>query len=563
MAILPQEGPVLRDPSRSAVITGRRNDILSGSPPLDRLFRHSRVRATTSLFCSFIHAGPILVLKSDLSVKPFHGTVRSLLSEFVDRESIGCAALLFGQAGSPGWLAAITAGVSPANCPWEPRGRDLEDMLYGKVPSPLNGIPEIYNHTFRADESVIAQDPVKRDDYTPLNEDPAEVLLIPVSLATNRIALFVFESDKQGVLPGSREKIQDEIQGYLFLLSRFYLALNSLGDTRHPFIIGTTGEWKEVEHFLLQSARYNFPVYISGERGTGKEVSADFIHFLSTRSNGPYRKVDCSTTAAQKDQSLFETDPSERTGEPDNPGLFESCEGGTLLLDNVEALTGTDQKKLLRILENGSTAGKEAETRNALPANVRIISVSSKPLEKQIERNEFRADLFDRLNVVKISMPPLRRWKGQLSILTDVFLRYLTGQEDISERQIDDSVIKVLEEYDFPGNCRELRQIIRRICLRGGGDRVRPGEVRNMLEIRKSPDRIEDIEIEGTNTLEEAILTAPDPNACRNRAEYFFLKYALEKTEGDVSKISRMWNCTRQNIYRLCRKHDISPSDFQ
>ena len=209
------------------------------------------------------------------------------------------------------------------------------------------------------------------------------------------------------------------------------------------------------------------PVLLLGETGVGKELFADTIHRLSPRRSGPLVKVSLSAMPHELLESeLFGHERGAFTHAVQaKKGLFEIARGGTVFLDDVDDIPSSMQPKLLRVLESRElmhVGGTET-----IPVDVRIVSASKVDLRELVDRGLFRADLFYRLNVVPVAIPPLRRRPEDVTLLASHFLRrFLSGEE----RTISPEAARALERYPWPGNVRELRNVIQRISLFAGSE---------------------------------------------------------------------------------------------
>jgi len=228
-------------------------------------------------------------------------------------------------------------------------------------------------------------------------------------------------------------------------------------------IIGGDPKLKEAIRLARTAAHSSSPVLITGETGTGKEMFAQAIHFESNYSNGPFVALNCGAVPRDLAESeLFGYEPGAFTDADKNgrPGKFELADGGTLFLDEVEELPPVMQSKLLRVLED-KVITRIGGTRS-LKVDVRIISATNDDLDLLIKENSFRRDLYYRLNVIQIHIPPLRKRKGDISLLVNHFLKKLSEELGKKIERVDSSFIEPLMNYDFPGNVRELQNIVER-----------------------------------------------------------------------------------------------------
>jgi len=224
-------------------------------------------------------------------------------------------------------------------------------------------------------------------------------------------------------------------------------------------------------------------VLVAGERGTGKELVARAIHLGSKRADGPYEKLNCAAVPAELIESeLFGHESGAFTGATkQRKGKFERASGGTLFLDEVGDMPSNMQAKLLRVLQEGEierVGGSEL-----LNVDVRVVAATNKPLRKEIEEGRFRADLYDRLNVLPLRVPPLRERSEDIGLLAAHFLRQACQNNDRRGKSLSDGAMKLLQKYDYPGNVRELRNLVERIVILTPGDQITETDARALLPI--------------------------------------------------------------------------------
>ena len=228
-------------------------------------------------------------------------------------------------------------------------------------------------------------------------------------------------------------------------------------------IIGQSRQILQLRKTILKFARSQAPVFIEGESGTGKELVARQIHAQSARSEAPFVAVNCGAIPGELMESeLFGHVKGSFTGAiSDNPGLFKAAEGGTLFLDEVADLPLAMQVKLLRVLQEKSVrpVGTQAEQ----DIDVRIISASHKKLVDLVEKGQFRQDLFYRINVIDIRVPPLKERRADIPLLAEHILSQLADNNQ-PIYSITEAAIDKLLHYDFPGNVRELENLLEKAC---------------------------------------------------------------------------------------------------
>lgn len=237
-------------------------------------------------------------------------------------------------------------------------------------------------------------------------------------------------------------------------------------------IVGRTEPMQQVFKLIGQLAASDATALITGESGTGKELVARAIYSHSGRSQQPFLAINCAAIPEQLLESeLFGHERGAFTGATGQRiGKFEQCNGGTIFLDEIGDMTPATQTKILRVLQSGTFERVGGNT--PLKVDVRVIAATNKPLEQAVAARQFREDLFYRLNVVRIPMPPLRERKEDVRLLVDYFLRKFAREQGIQPKAIMPHVIKALERYHWPGNVRELENVLRRAHVVAKGDAI-------------------------------------------------------------------------------------------
>ena len=232
-------------------------------------------------------------------------------------------------------------------------------------------------------------------------------------------------------------------------------------------MVGISSEIKAIKELIEKVAPTDAKVLITGENGSGKELVARWLHQKSKRANGPLIEVNCASIPSELIESeLFGHEKGSFTSAfAQKKGKFELAEGGTLFLDEIGDMSLSAQAKVLRALqENKITRVGGVKEINV---NVRIISATNKNLEKEIEKENFRSDLFHRINVIPIHVPSLDQRKEDIPILADYFLNLICSEMGISKKNMSANAIKILQEKTWPGNIREFRNLIERLIILG------------------------------------------------------------------------------------------------
>lgn len=258
--------------------------------------------------------------------------------------------------------------------------------------------------------------------------------------------------------PLDLDKLRELVQSALRLQARE----GDTGTEANSRLLGVSAQIQDLKKQVNKLARSQAPVHISGESGTGKEVVARLIHANGPRSDGPFIPVNCGAIPAELVESeLFGHVKGSFTGAYENKrGLFEAAEGGTLFLDEIADLPMSMQVKLLRAIQEKSIRPVGAS--QELPVDVRILSATHKVLAEEVKQERFRTDLFYRINVIELKLSSLRERAEDIPVLAQHFVERLATEWQIDIPQISPPALKALCSYSFPGNVRELENIIER-----------------------------------------------------------------------------------------------------
>jgi two-component system response regulator HydG len=252
--------------------------------------------------------------------------------------------------------------------------------------------------------------------------------------------------------------------------------------------VGNSAPWVEVLKVAETVAPTESTVLLQGESGTGKEVVARYLHELSARANGPFLSINCGALPESLLESeLFGHVRGSFTGAVrDKQGLFTAAGAGTFFLDEIGETTPATQVKLLRVLQHREVIPVGAT--EAIPINTRLIAATNRDLEEEIKRGAFRTDLFYRLNVIAIHLPPLRQRREDIPVLAELFLRRTAESNGERQKSLDPDVVEVLHSYAWPGNVRELENALERAALLTKGDVIGiPSLPERIVERRSEP----------------------------------------------------------------------------
>ncbi len=270
-------------------------------------------------------------------------------------------------------------------------------------------------------------------------------------------------------------------------VSRLIERKRLIGSTR---IIGKTPLMREVIERVAQYSRVNSTVMISGESGTGKELVAQAIHRLSGRRLKPFIAVNCGAIAeGVLESELFGHEKGSFTGATSlRKGHFEFAHGGTIFLDEVGEMPRNVQVKLLRVLEEREIMRVGGSQR--IKVDVRVVAATNRNLELEVERGAFRRDLYYRLKVLSIHVPPLRERRDDIPLLFDSFIQQFCRENNRTFAGIDEDALEVLRNYDWPGNVRELRNLAESIAVLSPGSRIRARDIPEQIYRRGHPARL-------------------------------------------------------------------------
>ena len=240
-------------------------------------------------------------------------------------------------------------------------------------------------------------------------------------------------------------------------------------------LLGGSHEMGRLREQIALAGASSASVLILGERGTGKELVATAIHGASSRTEGPLEKLNCAAVPEGLIESqLFGHEAGAFTGATKaHAGKFARADGGTLFLDEVGDMPPEMQAKLLRVLQEGEV--ERVGGTKTIAVDVRVVAATNKALQTEIDEGRFRADLFDRLNVLPLTIPPLRERHTDVPLLVDHFLALACEVHDRPEKQIEPGAMALLEAYAYPGNVRELRNLVERLVILTPGRSISEG----------------------------------------------------------------------------------------
>lgn len=318
---------------------------------------------------------------------------------------------------------------------------------------------------------------------------------------------------------------------------------------------GDSPAMERIYKLIRQSAKANASVLIEGPSGTGKELVAKALHDLSPRASGPFIAVECAALSPTLIESeLFGHEKGAFTGaEKLKIGKFEAASGGTLFLDEITEIDLATQVKLLRVLESRSL--QRVGGNDDIKVDFRLVAATNRDLAKYVSEGKFREDLYYRLNVIDIKLPALKDRPGDIALLVSRFIKEFAKKNDIKISGINSDAMKALENYSWPGNVRQLRNVIERMVVLADGDR---------LTIADIPDEITKVEaiIPTVTTVapiantSSAAPTEKNANSLAD-AEKNAILNALEKSGYNKTKAAERLGISRRTLHRKLKEWSI------
>ena len=316
-------------------------------------------------------------------------------------------------------------------------------------------------------------------------------------------------------------------------------------NVENEFVIDKQSKMFEVLNNVKRMAQSKASVLIQGESGTGKEIIAHSIYSHSQRNSKPFIKVNCAALSESLLESeLFGHEKGAFTGaDLKRMGRFELANGGTLLLDEISEVSPKIQSKLLRVLEQEEF--ERVGGSKTLKVDVRIIATTNRDLEQEIEKDNFRQDLYFRLNVIPVIVPPLRERREDIPVLAEYFLEKFKTGTDTPLKGISKEAIDILVKYDWPGNVREIKNLIHRCTVMIDSEVLMPEHFENMLKVNKPRTNSE---LSVGQTIEDV--------------ERELIYKTLEKTGGNKTRAAEILNITARTLRNKLSRYKELQSGF-
>jgi DNA-binding NtrC family response regulator len=310
-------------------------------------------------------------------------------------------------------------------------------------------------------------------------------------------------------------------------------------------ILGKSKPMQEIFDLIRRVADSTTNVLITGESGTGKELAAKAIHYNSPRREGPFVPVNCAAIPEPLLESeLFGHVKGAFTdAKIDKRGLFEEANGGTLFLDEISELPTLLQAKLLRAIQEHEI--RRVGSTRAVPLDVRIIAATNLALAEEVKAKRFREDLYYRLNVIEIRMPPLRERREDIPLLVEAFLHKCAEASKKPLRGVSEPALSLMMDYPWPGNVRELENVVERALTLARGEKIVPDDLPAMIRGSRGDRRILDEAAERTLPLHDV--------------EKEYIKRILEKTGGNKYQAAQVLGIDRKTLYRKLAEIEGTP----
>jgi DNA-binding NtrC family response regulator len=406
----------------------------------------------------------------------------------------------------------------------------------------IDGLQLVIAHA-RPNTENLASDFLARLVYDPLGIPVLAILPESANEQLRQVALevaddFLFYPLRDGELSLRLQRILEARRGNA---ENVLEKLQS--ETGRSHLVGKHGSFLRAVESVALLAASKAPVLITGETGTGKELFAHAIHSLSDRRSGPFIPVDCGVLPEElAENELFGHSRGAFTdARTETKGLVMLADGGTLFFDEIDSLSLANQAKLLRFLQEGSFRALGAE--RFCRANVRVIAATNRVIEECVRQRQFRSDLYFRINVLRLHLPPLRERAGDLALLASHFLE---SECDAAEKSFSPAALRRLEKHHWPGNVRELLNVVQRAALQCPGRRITPPH----------------ISFDGAPT--QPPETAGVPNGFHSAKQHVirefersYIEKLLTSHQGNITRAAREAGKERRAFGKLVKKYGI------
>jgi len=319
-------------------------------------------------------------------------------------------------------------------------------------------------------------------------------------------------------------------------------------------IVGNSPAYLKLMEQVERAAQSQAWVLIYGENGTGKEALAHLIHEKSPRRSGPFVEVNCAAIPEELIESeLFGHEKGSFTGAASRKiGKFDQADQGTLFLDEIGDMSLKTQAKILRVLQEQRF--ERVGGNKTIEVDVRVIAASNKKLKEEIAAGNFREDLYYRLNVLPLEVPPLRERIGDVRLLVPFFLEFFTRLHGVKPKRIQPEALKLLEQYDWPGNIRELKNIVERMVIMSPAEELGPADIPPIVTQAGHRSGSDGAGTAASGLLADFGTTYKDAKDAFERA---FLKAQLDKHNWNVSKAAEVIKLERSNLHKKIKQYRL------
>ena len=413
-----------------------------------------------------------------------------------------------------------------------------------------------------------------RDGMETLEEVQAKRPDLPVIVLTGKGSIeTVVTAMKMGardfvVKPASPERIIVSIRNALEMKTLVgevkRLKKTTQGGLTFKDLIGNAGSMRPVVAMGERGAKANIPILITGESGVGKEVIARAIQGASERSDKPFITVNCGAIPENLVESiLFGHEKGAFTGaNAKHLGKFQEAHTGTLFLDEVGELPLDMQVKLLRVLQEGEV--DPVGSKRTIPVDVRIVSATNRDLAESVKAGSFREDLYYRLNVFPIAIPPLRERREDIPALLEHFIKRFNAQEQMNVIGAETDTVELLQNYEWKGNVRQLENTIFRAMILSDGHQLKPHDFPQISGLAPSmPSANEDALsslVKASDIQDDLSVTFLDREGHLRTLEDIerdLIQFAIENYSGHMSEVARRLGIGRSTLYRKVREHEL------
>jgi two-component system nitrogen regulation response regulator NtrX len=330
-------------------------------------------------------------------------------------------------------------------------------------------------------------------------------------------------------------------------------SLKKAAEIRHQ-MIGDSPALKQVMAAVGRAAPTNATVLITGESGVGKELVARTIHRNSLRSRERFVQVNCAAIPEELIESeLFGHEKGSFTGATEKQvGKFEQADRGTIFLDEIGDMSAKTQAKVLRVLQEGEV--ERLGSARTIKVDVRVIAATNKNLEEEIEKGHFREDLYFRLAVIPVHVPPLRERPDDVPALVRHYIDYFSRENNTRSKRISESALEALQRFRWKGNIRELRNTVERLIIMTGGDVIDLGDLPAAVRSPAGSGAANAMRVAGNNEAAKAGTL----REFKDNAERAYLVAKLRENGWNISKTAEVIDTPRSNLYKKLEQYQIS-----